>query len=145
MTMSLWYPSTSKDTWSTIANRFGRASEIVRLRELNGGSSSPGESDIVLPPDWYVYGTLRYFVEVPTSRIFPVVKSPVVPDGVIQQSPERDAVGPIARVPFELDRGILGGQTKRIPAEGVQHIVAAHHIVACQRVANDIVFQVAHM
>ncbi len=100
MTMSLWYPSTSEDTWSTIANRFGRASEIVRLRELNGGSSSPGESDIVLPPDWYVYGTLRYFVEVPTSRIFPVVKSPVVPDGVIQQSPERDAVGPIARVSF---------------------------------------------
>ena len=42
-----------------------------------------------------------------------------------------------------LDRGVLGGQAEGIPAERVQHVVAAHPLHARHHVADDVVADVA--
>ena len=53
--------------------------------------------------------------------------------------------GPVARVHAALDRGVLGGQSERVPAHGVLDVVAAHPHIARQRIADRIIAHVAHM
>ena len=44
-----------------------------------------------------------------------------------------------------LDGGVLRGQTKRVPAEGIEHVVAAHQLVAGEGVADHVVAEMAHV
>ena len=44
-----------------------------------------------------------------------------------------------------LDGGILGGQTKGIEADGVQHVVAAHAGLTGHGIADGVVARVAHV
>ena len=52
---------------------------------------------------------------------------------------------PIARMHAALDGRVLGGQAERVPAHGVQDVVAAHPHVARQRIADGIIAHVAHV
>ena len=51
--------------------------------------------------------------------------------------------GPLARRHLVGDGGILGGKSEGVPAHGVQHVEAAHPLVAGKRVADRIVADVA--
>ena len=44
-----------------------------------------------------------------------------------------------------LDRRVLGGQAKGVPAHRMQHVVAAHPHITRQRVADGVVADVPHM
>ncbi len=44
-----------------------------------------------------------------------------------------------------LDGGVLGRQAERVPAERMQHVVAAHALGARHHVADDVVAHVAHV
>ncbi len=46
---------------------------------------------------------------------------------------------------FVFDRGILGGQPKRIPTHGMQDVEAAHALHARHHVANGVVAHVPHV
>ena len=50
---------------------------------------------------------------------------------------------PLARRPLVGDGGVFRGQAERVPAHGVQHVEAAHPLVAGQRVADRVVADVA--
>ena len=50
---------------------------------------------------------------------------------------------PLARRHLVGDRGVFGGQSESIPAHGVQHVEAAHPLIARERVADRIVADVA--
>ncbi len=52
---------------------------------------------------------------------------------------------PLARLAIVLDGGVFRGQTKGVPAHGMQHVVAAHPHVAGERVANGVVAHVSHV
>lgn len=54
-------------------------------------------------------------------------------------------VGPLGRVRVPLDGGVLGGQAEGVPADGVQHVVAALHPVAGDDVAHRERLGVAHV
>ena len=54
-------------------------------------------------------------------------------------------VGPLAWVLTSLQRGVLGGQAEGVPADRVQHVVAAHHRVARDCVADAESLGVAHV
>ena len=51
--------------------------------------------------------------------------------------------GPFARMPVVLDRGIFGGQAERVPAHRVQHVEAAHPLIAGESVADGVVAEMA--
>ena len=50
---------------------------------------------------------------------------------------------PLARRPLVRDGGVFGGQPERVPAHGMQHVEAAHPLVARERVADRVVADVA--
>jgi hypothetical protein len=50
---------------------------------------------------------------------------------------------PLARRPLVGDGGVFRGKAERVPAHGMQHVVAAHPLVAGQRVADGVVADVA--
>ena len=51
--------------------------------------------------------------------------------------------GPLARRHFVGDGGVLRGESESVPAHGVQHVEAAHPLIAGKRVADGIVADVA--
>ena len=54
-------------------------------------------------------------------------------------------VGPIARRRAALDGRIFGRQAEGVPADGVQHVEAAHAAIARHRVADGVIAHVAHV
>ena len=52
---------------------------------------------------------------------------------------------PVARVQAALDGGVFGRKTEGIPAHRVQHVVAAHPLVAGERIADGVVAHVSHV
>ena len=54
-------------------------------------------------------------------------------------------LGPPGRVDAALDGGVLSGKPKRVPADGVQHVVATQHPVARDDVAERVRLRVAHV
>ena len=55
------------------------------------------------------------------------------------------AVGPLGRMALALDCGVFRRQAECVPAHGMQHVVAAHAVVARQHVADAVIARVAHM
>jgi hypothetical protein len=53
--------------------------------------------------------------------------------------------GPDGRLHAVLDGGVLGGQAEGVPAHRVQHVEAAHPLVAGQQVADRVHAHVAHV
>ena len=53
--------------------------------------------------------------------------------------------GPLARLAVLLHGGVFGGETERVPAHGMQHVVAAHPHVTGERVADGVVAHVSHV
>ena len=52
-------------------------------------------------------------------------------------------LGPLARRDFVGDGGVLRGESKSVPAHRVQHVEAAHPLIAGKRVADRVVADVA--
>lgn len=52
---------------------------------------------------------------------------------------------PLLRMHAALYGGVLGGQAKCIPADGVQDVVALHALEACQDIGYGVYAQVAQM
>ena len=57
-------------------------------------------------------------------------------DVVLNRHPRRDAT---------LDRRVLRRQAERVPAEGIEHVEAAHHLVAGEGIADHVVAEVPHV
>src|SRR5438445_819683 len=53
--------------------------------------------------------------------------------------------GPVERLQLVLDGGVLGGQAEGVPAEGVEDVLALHHPVSGDGVADAVVAEVAHV
>ena len=54
-------------------------------------------------------------------------------------------VRPLGRVRIVLDGRVLGRKAECVPAHGVQHVVAAHGVVASRYVADGVVANVTHV
>src|SRR6185369_13265695 len=53
--------------------------------------------------------------------------------------------GPVARWHLVSDRGVFGGESEGIPPHGMEHVEAAHPLVAGERIADRIVADMPDM
>ncbi len=54
-----------------------------------------------------------------------------------------DLFSPLVRIAFVGDGRIFGGQSKGVPAHGMQHVIAAHPLVACERITDGVIANMA--